>query len=1252
METITFQVDSTNLALPEPVQRFFLLVDVADGNNPLCRAHPMSQSGTVWSAQVTLGEGDYIYTFVENPDRYVNLSDCNLNPDDVPTANFFADPRPRFPGFGGPYGKDSLYFVRSPNRPRFVAATVQPPAAAVIVAAQVTLSVGVALGAAGTALDPASVHVRFEMGEPAGLLSAPTGGATQTVEVPGARLSGSAVSATLQNPPEGFHRVLFDVAGTDGLAADTFVSSIFVNRVDQPPVANAGPTQFGRVGGAIELDGGESYDPDGLGIAAFNWRIVSGPPGATLRYFDQEDVQRDFPFFRALFDDDGNELGAEKPTGTAAARLYPTQPGHYVIGLRVTDQSGLSSAEDVTDVYVVPSFDPGIRARADVSSGSGMVTLDGRVSQGTGTAQWYADSRNPTAIALGSGPKVSFATPPAGAYFFYLQVGSSYPQQVAVRVAQDGTVSGGELGQAHPRWLEEAVFYLIFVRQFYDSDGDGNGDLRGVIQKLPYLRDLGVNTLWLMPVIGSATTSGYAPTRHFVVDPAIGTVDDYKALIDAAHGVGMRVIFDLVANHTSNMHPLFQAAQQNPQSPFRDFYLFRPDGSYVYTFDFVSLPNLNSNNPQVRKLLLDSVQYWLDQGIDGFRCDVAGFKPVSLWKQVRRRLFAHRSDGVMLAEIIPPTGGFWDDQFDMAYNSDLFYAYRDLYGAPAGLDGFGAGLLSAEQFIRQSSIRKIREKVDPARAIFLEYLDSQDEDRFLRRNGRREGVLRSAAGVQFGLPGIPLLYYGDEQGQVQKRGAMPFGANPGLHDYYRRLIFERSHNPALRGPDSAPLAQFGNSYTRVDGDRDPGGAQVFSYARNRAGQRFLVLSNRIDAGLIGTQVKVWMPPAWLTDFPDSGLYLQNHLDPQDLIPTDKTSLGAGTTLGVGGYQTKYYQLTEQPIPDADGDGVLDSEDNCPGVSNPDQADADSDGVGDLCDRCPGTAAGAPVGLDGCPPAAGMPRARYALDGQVDDAAYQVAQAAGLTLYASWNGRELYVAATAAQPGRDHIILVTANADGTAPAPLAKAGTVATTGRALYDEGENDASGWLATTAAAVAATPKLPDAASGVLEGTYNLAEQFGDVLPDRVYLAVAAYGTRDGDALVAQAPASVNGDGNVDKPEMVELPLPRLGPGPGPTAGDFDHDGVPDNRDNCPGTYNPDQSDYDHDGVGDVCDFCPASTRGLPVDGRGCEIGGPGGRGPGPGDDSRQSLGCAAGAGGAEVSLPIALLLLLLLWRKRCAGS
>src|SRR5262249_20469763 len=177
-------------------------------------------------------EGDYIYTFVLNPTRYVNLADCNLNPDDVPTANFFPDPHPRFAGFGGPYGKDSLYFVRNPNRPKFTAASVQPPNATVVTGASVALSVQATLRAAGTPLDPASVHVRFEMDEPPGLLGAPSSTASQLVDVPGAQLSGNTVSATLSNPPEGFHRVFFDVAGRDGLGADTFVSSIFVNRQD------------------------------------------------------------------------------------------------------------------------------------------------------------------------------------------------------------------------------------------------------------------------------------------------------------------------------------------------------------------------------------------------------------------------------------------------------------------------------------------------------------------------------------------------------------------------------------------------------------------------------------------------------------------------------------------------------------------------------------------------------------------------------------------------------------------------------------------------------------------------------------------------------------------------------------------------------------------------------------------------------------------------------------------------------------
>jgi len=410
-----------------------------------------------------------------------------------------------------------------------------------------------------------------------------------------------------------------------------------------------------------------------------------------------------------------------------------------------------------------------------------------------------------------------------------------------------------------------------------------------------------------------------------------------------------------------------------------------------------------------------------------------------------------------------------------------------------------------------------------------------------------------------------------------------------------------------------------------------------------------VLSNRIDAGVLGSQVQFWVPPAWIADFPDAGLYLQNKLDPTDLVPTDKTSLGGGFTLAVPGYQTKYYQLVEQPIPDADADGVMDSEDNCQGVANGDQADADGDGVGDACDRCANTPVGSAVGLDGCPAAAGMPRARYVLDGQVDDAMYQIAQANGLVLYASWNGRDLYVAATAAQPGRDHVILVTADADQTSPAPMAKMGTVATTGRALLDEGENDYTGWVKTTAASRAATPKLPDSDQGAVEGTYNLVEQFGGMVPDHIYLAVAAYGTNDGDALLAQAPASMDGNGNVDKPEMVSFPLPVVTPPRPPMPGDMDGDGIPDVKDNCPTVYNPDQADYDHDGVGDVCDFCPASTPGIPVDGRGCERQGPG-QGPGANGGAQESFGCSAVPG--DGAMAPWCLLFILLWSFVCVRS
>jgi maltose alpha-D-glucosyltransferase / alpha-amylase len=203
--------------------------------------------------------------------------------------------------------------------------------------------------------------------------------------------------------------------------------------------------------------------------------------------------------------------------------------------------------------------------------------------------------------------------------------------------------------QSNPQglWYQHAIFYEVNLRAFYDSNGDGHGDLPGLISKLDYLRDLGVDCLWLMPIYPSPRRDdGYDISDYCGIDPVFGTIDDFKRLLDESHKRGMRVITDLVLNHTSDQHPWFQAARADRNSPYRDYYVWSDTGQEYkdariifidteesnWTFDpvagqyfwhrfYSSQPDLNFDNPAVQQAMLDVAKFWLDLGIDGFRVD-------------------------------------------------------------------------------------------------------------------------------------------------------------------------------------------------------------------------------------------------------------------------------------------------------------------------------------------------------------------------------------------------------------------------------------------------------------------------------------------------------------------------------------------------------------------------------------------------------------------------------------------------------
>ena len=200
-------------------------------------------------------------------------------------------------------------------------------------------------------------------------------------------------------------------------------------------------------------------------------------------------------------------------------------------------------------------------------------------------------------------------------------------------------------------WYKDATFYQVYVRAYRDSNGDGHGDLKGLTQKLDYLQELGVDCLWLMPLYPSPLRDdGYDIADYYNIAETFGTLDDFRELIHTAHERNIRIIMDLVLNHTSDQHPWFQAARADRNSPYRDYYVWSDTdqkykeariifldtepsnwswdevaGQYYWHRFYASQPDLNFDNPKVQEEMINVARVWLELGIDGFRADAVPY---------------------------------------------------------------------------------------------------------------------------------------------------------------------------------------------------------------------------------------------------------------------------------------------------------------------------------------------------------------------------------------------------------------------------------------------------------------------------------------------------------------------------------------------------------------------------------------------------------------------------------------------------
>jgi alpha-amylase len=374
-------------------------------------------------------------------------------------------------------------------------------------------------------------------------------------------------------------------------------------------------------------------------------------------------------------------------------------------------------------------------------------------------------------------------------------------------------------------WVRGAVFYEVFVRSFADSDGDGIGDLRGLTARLDYLndgdpstsRDLGVDALWLMPVFESPSYHGYDAVDYERIDREYGSEEDFDRLLAEAHRRGIRVILDLVVNHTGREHPWFVEAASSPQSPRRHWYVWRDDdpgwtqpwggsnrtwhehgGAFYYGVFWAGMPDLNYDHPEVRAEMKRIAEAWLRRGVDGFRLDATRHlfaegpgelqndrpRTHAFLRELAAHVRAVRPDALLVGEnwtTTPLIATYYGDTSRLAGGDELpmsfdFPLAEAIVAGARGGDAAGIAAKLAEIAA-----------VYPPGVLDAPFLTNHDQIRLATQLGGDPGKLCSAAAVLLTLPGAPFLYYGEEIGMEngpgrrdeEKRTPMPWDASPG-----------------------------------------------------------------------------------------------------------------------------------------------------------------------------------------------------------------------------------------------------------------------------------------------------------------------------------------------------------------------------------------------------------------------------------------------------------------------------------------
>ncbi|RKD95176.1 alpha-amylase family glycosyl hydrolase [Halopiger aswanensis] len=689
-----------------------------------------------------------------------------------------------------------------------------------------------------------------------------------------------------------------------------------MNRSESPETDEDGPDEAEGTRGWIATDGGHnSTDPDGAKeFVSGDGSHHPGPPrfvtvgqGIVNPNGNEMETRDELAPWNPDPDGEYSWRVADAPAGSAAeptdepiAEFEPDVPGEYALTLEAPD-----GTHELT-VRVFPEEDeddprPQVSLDATVADDRIELSATATVVGGADDAlevEFYVDDRDDAAVSPDGTIPLSDVTEPVRVYAVAVGDRHSVPDAIELVPADDG---GGEttVRVEHPfeppSWVEDAVVYEIFTRRFPDQD---DPTFETIADRLDHLEALGVDVLWLTPFLEAESgfgtpmdhggPHGYNTRDYFAPDPDLGTLEDFEALVEACHERDIRVVFDLVINHTADTHPFYEAAvdEDHPEHDrYRDWYRWEDfDARDADTyFGWADIPNLDHGNPAVREYLLEVIDYWAPT-VDGFRTDVAWGVPLSFWTEVHDRVTGADAEFFLLDETLPSDVEMGGGRFHM-HHDDVLHDVLEAIGQWAGDGGVSeatadadgaAGATSQEEDEDEGEDAVADEFTDSAAgldttsadaileaiaerdrrgahpdSLWLQYVENHDTDRYLERYGRE--TQRAAGAATFTLPGVPMYYYGQETGLTGRREPMNWDEfDDDLFEYYRGLSDLRQSHPALR--TAAALERIA-----YETDTDA----AVAYARDdSAGNRVVVLLHfgdgsatlRIDESVAATDL--------------------------------------------------------------------------------------------------------------------------------------------------------------------------------------------------------------------------------------------------------------------------------------------------------------------------------------------------------------------------------------------------------------